>query len=166
VSRWQTAAADYRVRLGWPVFCSGTVVWAYPDRFEALNVPGNVGHLALAALGRIGAGAPVIEIPGGRPRWVFLTLPYVGEVERIARLFVGQDVGYAHGLPGSPWVVHLPPTRHPDRAELSWVTSPEVRLPRLSLVAGAIQHAHTGRYSHRADPRSRRGDPPTDTSGP
>lgn len=146
MSRWQAAAAEYRVSLGWSVFCSGAVVWAYPDRFEALNVPRGVGHIALAALGRTGAGAPVIEIPGGRPRWVFLTLPYLGAVERIVQLFAGRDVGYAHGLPGSPWVVHLPPTRHPDRAELTWVSSPNVPLPRLSLVAGAIQYAYTGKY--------------------
>ncbi|HWE88153.1 MAG TPA: hypothetical protein VG317_01665 [Pseudonocardiaceae bacterium] len=145
LTRWQAAAEDYRARQGWSAFCVDTVVWAYPRQFEALNVSRRLGHLVLAALGRRAIAVPVIEIPGASARWVFLTRPYLGAAERIVGVFAGQDVGYAHSLPGSPWVVRLPPTRQPDQAELTWVTSPDVSLPRLSAVARTIQQALGGR---------------------
>ena len=148
LTRWQAAAIAYRTAFDWPAFCSGTVVWAYPHRFEALSVPRGIGHHTAAALGRAGVAAPVIDVPGGRPRWVFLTRPHVDAVhdaERVGDLLDGLDVGYAHGMPGSSWVVHLPPTRHPGRDELNWVTSPGLPPPDLRIVAAAIRYAYTGK---------------------
>ena len=140
---YQAAVLDYRVRLGWPTHTVGTTVWLTPRaHIEAFNVSRDLGERVLDRLCAIKSTPPVINIPGPPDRWALLTQPHDGAVAGILAQFADQDVGYAylghHQGRSSEWGIDLPPSRHPGREPLTWITPPNTPLPPTAVVVRAL----------------------------
>jgi hypothetical protein len=136
------AAEWYRDRLGWPVFAVGPMVWTMPGiAVCGLNVPAELGERTLSGLRAEGAQLPVVGVPGPLARWILLGRPHSDDRREIAALVDGLDVGRAVGGRDS-WGIDLPPTCHPGHPPLTWVSSPEIPLPDLMVVAKAVLAAY------------------------
>jgi hypothetical protein len=135
---YQSAAREYRDRLGWTVHTLGTVVWPTPATpIEAFNIPDQLGTLALDRLTAAGTSAPAIAAPGPPDRVVLLVAAHDGPPGDLLNLLARHDpdrlVGYAylghhHGR-AADWTIDLPPTQHPGHQPLTWITPPDTPLP-------------------------------------
>ncbi|HWE90962.1 MAG TPA: hypothetical protein VG317_16000 [Pseudonocardiaceae bacterium] len=131
----ESAARWYRDRLGWPVFAVGSIVWTTPGiAVSGLNVPADVGERVVVALRAQGVQLPAVSVGA---RWILLGRADSGERQQITELVEPLDVGVAMGGRDS-WGIDLPPTQHPGHPPLSWVSSPEIPLPALMIVAQAV----------------------------
>lgn len=119
------------------------MVWMAPGVVaDALNVPAQIGMRAVDHLNRINVDLPVIHIPGPPDRLALLARPQYGPPGTVIDLFVGHEIGYAHGGYNqgqtSQWGIDLPPTRHPGCPPLTWLKPPTLPLPELRLVANTV----------------------------